>query len=177
MVFPLGMVSFPLNLEFSQTVSVLCKIWILLSTSGGTDRHVSLLNFRRSDEGPDVPWNGHPAQIILDCLCPMSQHCCMSPRSNGASRRVILSEEVCLEGERKPMLMTGHCGTVPTLRQALSAGQLCAALDHAAKQTMFSCDTELDHWSVLGTFWVNSRSGWGRLPSTSAPSLNVWGFA
>ena len=36
---------------------------------GGTNRHVSLLNLRRRDEGPDVPWNGNPAQIILDCLC------------------------------------------------------------------------------------------------------------
>ena len=36
---------------------------------GGADRHVSLLNLRRRDERPDVPWNGNPAQIILDCLC------------------------------------------------------------------------------------------------------------
>ena len=66
-----GSVSFPLNLEFSRTSGVLCfcKIWVLLSTSGRTDRHVSLLNLGRSDEGSDVPWNGHPAQIILDCLC------------------------------------------------------------------------------------------------------------
>ena len=28
-----------------------------------------MLNRRRRDEGPDVPWNGNPAQIIFDCLC------------------------------------------------------------------------------------------------------------
>ena len=32
------------------------------------------------------------------------QRSCMSPRSNGASRRVIFSEKVHLEGERRRML-------------------------------------------------------------------------
>ena len=33
--------------------------------AGGTDRHVSLLNLRRSGEGPD----GKSSARILDCLC------------------------------------------------------------------------------------------------------------
>ena len=58
-----------LGIFLNNGVLCFCKIWDLLSTSGGTDRHVSLLKLRRSDERSDVPWNGNPAQIILDCLC------------------------------------------------------------------------------------------------------------
>ena len=63
----LGFSFFSLELGIFPNNGVLCfcKIWVLLSTSGGTDRHVSLLNLRRSDEGSDVPWNGNPAQIII----------------------------------------------------------------------------------------------------------------
>ena len=57
----------------------------------------------------------------------------------------------------------------------------CAALDNVTKQAMFSCETHLDRWSVLGFFCakllsLNSRSGWDRLPSTSGPRLIVWSF-
>ena len=78
--------------------------------------------------------------------------------------------------------MAAHCGSVPTLRQARSPGQFCAALDHVAKQAMFSCDTELDRWSALGFCCVKLLSlsafqfGLGHLPSTSAPRLIAWSF-
>ena len=59
----------------------------------------------------------------------------------------------------------------------------CAALDHVATQAMFSCDSQVDRWSVLGFFcakllsFSNCGSGWGHLPSTSAPRLIAGGYA
>ena len=60
--------------------------------------------------------------------------------------------EVDSEGERRRMLV------VYTLRYRayFEAGMIgmaaCAALDHVTKQAMFSCETQLDRWSVLEFF-------------------------
>ena len=46
---------------------VICNMWVFLSTTGGADHHISLLNLGRSDEGRGVPWNGC-IKYVLDRL-------------------------------------------------------------------------------------------------------------
>ena len=46
----------------------------------------------------------------------------------------------------------------------------CAALDHVAKEAMFSCDTDLDRWSVLGFFCA-------KLLSFSEPTFGLGSLA
>ena len=58
----------------------------------------------------------------------------------------------------------------------------CAALEHMAKQAMFSCDTELDRWSVLGFFCAKLLSfselpfGLGSLAFNVSAEIDCMGF-
>ena len=58
----------------------------------------------------------------------------------------------------------------------------CAALDHVAKEAMFSCDNELDRWSVLGFFCAKPLSfsellfGLGSLAFNVSAEMDCMGF-
>ena len=58
----------------------------------------------------------------------------------------------------------------------------CAALNHVAKEAMFSCDTELDRWSVLGFFCAKLLSfselpfGLGSLAFNVSAEIDCMGF-
>ena len=58
--------------------------------------------------------------------------------------------EVESEGERWSMLVVCTLRCRAYFEAGMISRASCAALDHVAKQAMFSCDTELDRWSVLG---------------------------
>ena len=61
-------------------------------------------------------------------------------------------KEVDLEGERRRMLDDCTLRYHVYFEADMISRAACAALDHEVKQAMFSCDTELNRWRVLGFF-------------------------
>ena len=66
--------------------------------------------------------------------------------------------EVVSEGERRRMLDVCTLRCHDYFEVGMISRASYAALDHVAKQAMFSCDTELDRWSVLGFLWAKLLS-------------------
>jgi len=58
--------------------------------------------------------------------------------------------EVDLDGERRRMLEVCTLRYHAYFETGMISRSACAALDHVAKEAMFSCDAELQRWSVLG---------------------------
>ena len=90
--------------------------------------------------------------------------------------------EVDLEGERRRMLDVCVLRYHAYFEAGMISRSACSALDHVAKEAMYSCDTELDRWSVLGYFCAKLLS-FSELPfGLGSLALNVsaeiaWGFA
>jgi NhaP-type Na+/H+ or K+/H+ antiporter len=89
--------------------------------------------------------------------------------------------EVDLDGERRRMLDICTLRYHAYFEAGMISRSACAALDHVGKEAMFSCDTELDRWSVLGLFCAKLLS-FSELPlGLGSLALNVsaeiaWGF-
>jgi hypothetical protein len=158
------------------------RILAMTSMADACHKHVSAL--AENSDGPQSAVLASAREISVSCH-KIARSVSWNEGGAPGAREALLEAgdyEVDLEGERRRML------DVCTLRYHayFEAGMIsraaCAALDHVAKEAMFSCDTELDRWSVLGFFCAKLLS-FSELPfGLGSLALNVsaeiaWGFA